>query len=155
MTFTVTAVGADDINELIDVLIEMAAYYGSAGDPPPVPVLAARTRSALFGDVPAAHVTLARDGTGAVVGMAAYTVLWPAAWADTAAFLKDLYVREGHRGRGIGRLLIDHVRQAAAAQGCQRLDWTTDRDNDGARAFYKRLGAVETEKVFYRDVLRS
>lgn len=155
MTFTVVAAGALDIDELVDLLVEMAAHYRTPGDPPPRAELAARTRAVLLGDAPAARVMLARDHNRTVVGMAAYTIMWPAAWAGTSAFLKDLFVREGHRGRGIGRLLIDHVRVAAAAQGCLRLDWTTDHDNDDARAFYKRLGAVEAGMVFYRDALQA
>ena len=41
--------------------------------------------------------------------------------------------------------------EIALAAGCSRLEWTTDRDNHGAQAFYQRLGVPPREsKVFYR-----
>jgi len=41
--------------------------------------------------------------------------------------------------------------EAAAKNGCSRVEWTTDRDNAGAQAFYEQLGApVQSSKIFYR-----
>lgn len=40
---------------------------------------------------------------------------------------------------------------AAARPGCSRVEWTADRDNDTALAFYRALGHEElTSKVMYR-----
>jgi ribosomal protein S18 acetylase RimI-like enzyme len=40
---------------------------------------------------------------------------------------------------------------AAARSGCSRVEWMTDRDNEDARAFYRKLGFEEFEgKVNYR-----
>ena len=39
----------------------------------------------------------------------------------------------------------------AVDRGYGRLDWTTDEGNDGAQAFYERLGAKRIQqKVYYR-----
>jgi RimJ/RimL family protein N-acetyltransferase len=39
----------------------------------------------------------------------------------------------------------------AADRGCSRIEWTTDRDNPGAQAFYVALGAEPAaSKLFYR-----
>ncbi|WP_431992037.1 GNAT family N-acetyltransferase [Streptomyces albogriseolus] len=40
---------------------------------------------------------------------------------------------------------------AAARPGCSRVEWMTDSDNPGARAFYKSLGFAEFDgKIVYR-----
>ena len=57
-------------------------------------------------------------------------------------YLKELYVAASHRRRGIGRLLMDRLRQIASTSGCSRIEWTTDDDNPNAqrKRFYERLG---------------
>jgi GNAT superfamily N-acetyltransferase len=66
-------------------------------------------------------------------------------------FLKELYVREAHRGHGIGRLLVRRVVEVAAETGCSRVEWMTEQTNTDGQAFYTRLGnQPNTEKVFYR-----
>jgi ribosomal protein S18 acetylase RimI-like enzyme len=138
-----TQADADTISVLLG---EIEAFYG--GDD--VPGDLAQLREALFGSQPVATVLLARDGEQ-VVGMASYTFLWPASGADTSLYLKELYVREGARRRGVARALMAALRDEATAAGCSRLEWTADRDNSAALAFYDALGASEhSGKVFYR-----
>jgi GNAT superfamily N-acetyltransferase len=128
------------------VLAEIEAYYGGAEVAPPLEQI----RAALFGEVPAATVLLARDGVE-VVGLASVSRLWPAAGADTSLYLKELYVRAPWRRRGVARLLMDEVRAEAAREGCSRVEWTADRDNPTALDFYEALGvAPHPGKVFYR-----
>jgi RimJ/RimL family protein N-acetyltransferase len=39
----------------------------------------------------------------------------------------------------------------AGKNECSRVEWTTDRDNAVARAFYDRLGvSPQASKIFYR-----
>jgi RimJ/RimL family protein N-acetyltransferase len=41
--------------------------------------------------------------------------------------------------------------EVAVKHGCSRVEWTTDRDNPGAQAFYDRLGVpLLASKIFYR-----
>ncbi|WP_263170707.1 GNAT family N-acetyltransferase [Streptomyces sp. SCSIO ZS0520] len=136
----------EDIPIVSEFLGEIEAYYGGAavpGDPTQV-------RAALFGDRPAATVLLARDG-GEVVGMASYTYLWPAAGADMSLYLKELFVREGARRRGVARAFMAALRDIAAEAGCSRVEWTADTDNPTALEFYAAFGAERRAgKVFYR-----
>lgn len=125
---------------------EIESYYG--GDNVPGDV--GQVRAMLFGQRPMATVLLARDG-GAVLGMASYSFLWPAAGADASLYLKELFVRESVRRRGVARALIAKLREEAAEAGCSRVEWTADRDNPTALAFYKALGTEPHKgKVFYR-----
>ncbi|MBT2468290.1 GNAT family N-acetyltransferase [Streptomyces sp. ISL-66] len=147
-----------DVDVISVVLGEIAAYYGgkpTPGDPEQI-------RRALFGERPVATVLLARDGDGVldardgdgVLGFASYTFLWPASGAGTSLFLKELYVRESARRRGVAGALMEGLKAAAVAAGCSRVEWTADTDNPPALEFYKALGAVPRDgKVFYRVTL--
>ena len=56
-------------------------------------------------------------------------------------YIVDLYVREGSRGYGIGRMLMNAVRNAALAEGISRLSWAVHKNNARALRFYEALGA--------------
>jgi ribosomal protein S18 acetylase RimI-like enzyme len=62
----------------------------------------------------------------------------PAAW-----HIGELDVAASHRGRGIGRLLLERAESDARAAGCPRLTLTTKIDNP-ARRLYERFGFVVT-----------
>lgn len=65
--------------------------------------------------------------------------------------LKELYVDSGHRGRGVGRLLLAALAQSALRLGCGRLRWDVLHDNLAAERFYQRLGGVREEHwIAYR-----
>lgn len=67
-------------------------------------------------------------------------------------YLQDLFVAEGTRGSGIGRALIEHVCDAARAQGCSRVHWLTHETNTDAMKLYDRIaersGFVQYRKLF-------
>ncbi len=78
-------------------------------------------------------VLVARDEAGGVpLGFIAVRL------CDIAA----LHVAEGHRGRGVGKALLD----AAKAEEPRLLLWTFQA-NSGAIAFYLREGFVEIERT--------
>jgi ribosomal protein S18 acetylase RimI-like enzyme len=45
------------------------------------------------------------------------------------------------RGKGIGRSLIEHVREAARAAGCERVYWLTHETNAEAMLLYDRIAS--------------
>jgi GNAT superfamily N-acetyltransferase len=63
--------------------------------------------------------------------------------------LEDLFVAGDVRGKGVGRKLIDAVRNTAEDAGCARLYWDTDRTNETARKLYDSY-IKEAGKVQYR-----
>jgi GNAT superfamily N-acetyltransferase len=53
------------------------------------------------------------------------------------------------RGKGIGRLLIDAVKDVAISEGSSRIYWNTDLHNETARKLYDTY-SLESGKVQYR-----
>jgi ribosomal protein S18 acetylase RimI-like enzyme len=142
-----------DAKAVAAMIEEIERYYGATTIQPFEERLA-QVEAALFGTPPLAYCVLAL-ADGEVVGLAAYSFLWPAAGSTHSLFLKELYVRPDGRRLGTGTRLIAEMRAIATARpGCSRVEWMTDRDNDDARAFYSSLGFEEFEgKVNYRITL--
>lgn len=86
---------------------------------------------------------------GVPVGIACIGVLRPGRDLQGLVFLKDLFVAERARGRGVGRALMGFLARFALASGLGRIDLTTDADNAGARRLYTRLGGGASDKVFF------
>jgi GNAT superfamily N-acetyltransferase len=67
-------------------------------------------------------------------------------------YLQDLFVADGLRGDGIGRLLIEHVYTQARAAGASRVHWLTQESNSNARQLYDRIadrsGFIQYRKLF-------
>jgi GNAT superfamily N-acetyltransferase len=71
-------------------------------------------------------------------------------WAMTNyCYLEDLFVNPDVRGAGLGRALIDEVKNVAISAGSQRLYWNTDSTNSTARKLYDSY-TLESGKVQYR-----
>jgi len=71
--------------------------------------------------------------------------------ATRSLYLKELYVPDAHRRRGVGTLLMRAIFETADTLGCSRVEWTTDAGNIAAQAFYAKLGLpAHPSKVFYR-----
>lgn len=64
------------------------------------------------------------------------------------AWVEEVVVRGQHRGRGVGRALMDGFEQWAAAQDCALVALATRR----AAPFYRALG-YEESAVYHRKIL--
>ncbi|KQX51504.1 MULTISPECIES: cyclophane-containing RiPP N-acetyltransferase HaaN [unclassified Streptomyces] len=151
MTVTIRPAEQRDVHAVAELIEEIERFYGSTGIQP-FEERRAQVEEALFGAPPLASALLVEGEAGDIVGLAAYSFLWPAAGSTHSLFLKELYVRDTLRRQGIGARLMDELRALAAARpGCGRVEWMTDHDNPAARAFYKSLGFAEFDgKIIYR-----
>ena len=94
------------------------------------------------------HGAIARDDDGAAIGLV-HWLLHPSTWSTTPyCYLEDLFVAPDTRGAGVGRALIAHVREQAAAVGAAKVYWLTRQDNATARGLYDRV-ARSTGFVHY------
>ncbi|MBP5855922.1 GNAT family N-acetyltransferase [Marivibrio halodurans] len=94
---------------------------------------------------------VARDRAGgAVLGFALHFP-HPSSWCTVGEmYLEDLYVADDARGRGVGRALIEAVKESARAEKLDRVYWMTETDNATARALYDRLAGGADDYVRYR-----
>jgi GNAT superfamily N-acetyltransferase len=127
-----------DAEHLAGLLAEVEHYYG-ASDDPPLAQWAEHIRAMLFRPEPPARVLLAWDD-GRLIGLASYSFVWPAAGVTHSLYLKELYVTESSRKRGVGRTLMRELYRIATENGCSRVEWTADTDNPQALQFYAALG---------------
>lgn len=58
-------------------------------------------------------------------------------------YLEDLFVLASARGHGVGRALIEWLRNAMRAEGWARLYWMTREDNALARSLYDHFGKAD------------
>ena len=146
---TVSPAVPDDALAMAALLEGMDRFYGSV-EAQPSGERIRQINEALFSDSPAASALLARDGAQ-LAGIAAYSFLWPAVGLTRSLYLKELYVPELYQRQGVGKLLMHAVFEVAGKHRCSRVEWTTDTDNVGARAFYDTLGLpAHQTKIFYR-----
>ncbi|MGH3937619.1 MAG: GNAT family N-acetyltransferase [Pseudonocardiaceae bacterium] len=138
-----------DVQALADLMEDIDRFYG-ATDVESSSQRAPQIAASLFQEPRAAYVLLAWEGEQ-LVGMAAYSFLWPAAGVTRSLYLKELYVIESFRRKGVGKLLILALCQVAVKHECSRIEWTADTGNVLAKAFYEQLGVPQNrEKTFYR-----
>ena len=63
--------------------------------------------------------------------------------SQPVCYLEDLYVDPAARRHGIGRALIEWLRNAMRAEGWARLYWMTRGDNAPARRLYDRFAQAD------------
>jgi GNAT superfamily N-acetyltransferase len=91
---------------------------------------------------------------GDVVGFACLYWTFSSVSAAEIALMNDLFVAPGHRGTGVGRVLIDAAAAFARRRGCHHLEWFTAIDNDTAQRLYDRTGAERSAWYAYEIPLR-
>jgi ribosomal-protein-alanine N-acetyltransferase len=90
--------------------------------------------------VPFSRTTLIRAGNGTRTTLG-YVCRWLV--GDEAQIL-NLAVHPDHRGRGMGRQLVEFVIAEAEAAGIGTVTLEVGRENEAARSLYRRLGFVDT-----------
>jgi GNAT superfamily N-acetyltransferase len=98
-------------------------------------------RATLFGPKPVGEVLIAEDG-GTPVGFALFFQNYSTFLAQPGLYLEDLFVIPAARGRGVGRLLLEHLSQVALDRQYGRVEWAVLDWNAPAIGFYRRIGAV-------------
>src|SRR6185437_9065530 len=76
-----------------------------------------------------------------VVGFALFFSTYSTFRGQPGLYLEDIFVREPHRGRGIGKAMLATVARIAVERGCGRLEWSVLDWNAPSIGFYRSLGA--------------
>ena len=125
-----------DLRDILKLIRALSAFHGDTA------AITLEELQALFFDGGPATALLAHDGRTPVgyAGLLPHVRLHS---AQRSLDIQHLYVVETHRGRGIGRALIEAARDVAATQGCFRLTIGTDPANLAAQAAYRAMGWEE------------
>ncbi len=74
--------------------------------------------------------------------------------SDARAEINGLVVEEGHRSRGMGRILMQYAEQWARARGCRAVVLRSNVIRTRAHVFYEKLGyhTLKTQKYFRKNL---
>ena len=123
-----------DVPELVAMIRELADYEHLADQ---VVITEDDLAGTLFGPDAIVHDSVVEDGNGGLAGHALWYPTFSTFLGKSGIWLEDLYVRPGHRRRGLASALLAHLRE----QTDGRLEWEVLEWNAPAVDFYQRLGA--------------
>lgn len=103
-------------------------------------------------DPDSAVMCIVAEVEGEVAGFA-HCVVHENTWeTQPVCYLEDLYVAPHARRHGLGRALIEWLRNAMRAEGWARVYWMTREDNAAARRLYDQFALADG---FVRYVIRQ
>ena len=138
MTFSIRPAGRADAGEVVRLIRELARYEK-------LEHMAVGTEeslaAALFGPRPACEALIAERG-GRAVGFALFFTTFSTFLCQPGLYLEDLFVEPEHRGRGIGKALLQRLAALVVERGGGRFEWRVLDWNEPSIRFYESLGAV-------------
>jgi len=85
------------------------------------------------------------------IGFAVYFYNYSTWLGKNGLYLEDLYVSPDSRGKGAGKLIMQHLARQAIAKDCGRFEWVVLDWNQPAIDFYNSMGAEpQNEWIIYR-----
>jgi ribosomal protein S18 acetylase RimI-like enzyme len=140
--YKVREANVEDAAEICGLARELAE---TVGDEPPTEK-ATRARLEELLDESRVRVLVAEDEAG-IVGGVSFWIKPDLAHGDTVVEVPMLVVAEDHRRTGVGKLLMEEVRNVASDNGASQIELVATQSNVTAREFYRSLGFVESDVV--------
>lgn len=84
-------------------------------------------------------IKVAEEG-GRIIGMVSAQLVISTAEGGPSAWVEDMVVCDGQRGKGVGRALLDSLTDWARSKGATRAQLLVDLDNEPALGYYQHLG---------------
>jgi GNAT superfamily N-acetyltransferase len=126
----------------LDTLVDLMAEFYAESAAPFASEPAAWAFAAILADETLGRVWILELG-GMAAGYAVLTFGFSMEYGGRDAFLDDLFVREPHRGCGLGRAAMEQVLDECARRGVRAVHLEVGRDNVPARELYRRFGFVD------------
>jgi GNAT superfamily N-acetyltransferase len=136
-----TPAGPEHVPMLLPLVREFYAFEGLPFDEP-----AKRAALDVFFAEPALGRAWLVHADGELAGYAILTLSWSLEYGGRDAFVDELFVREAHRGRGLGRQAFALIEDACRALGVRCLHLEVGRDNPRAIELYRRQGFVDHDR---------
>jgi len=86
---------------------------------------------------------LVAEHQGILMGYTTFTIQYATWTASRYVYMDCLYLREEARGKGTGKLLMQHIAKFMKAHDLKQAQWQTPATNEKAIKFYRQLGAVD------------
>jgi len=137
---------------LQDVLQATPAYHDLVDGAPAGPDAAADLLADAEADADRSLLLLWPVAGGAPAGLVDVQLHWP---EPGAAHVRLLLLRESMHGRGLGREAAAGLEQVLREEGFLALRLSVTGDNDGARAFWERIGFAPVERRGAGDTLHE
>ena len=134
---TVCEAQPEDVADILTMIRELAVFEKLEDQ---VVVTEERMQEAFFGDQPTAEALIARVDDEAV-GYAVFFSTYSTFIGRAGLWLEDVYVREAHRGKGIGKAMLVAGARKARDRGCDRYEWCVLDWNQGAIDIYEAMGS--------------
>lgn len=129
----IRAARAGDLQQLLDMMVLHAEYHGDSAR-----LTATDLDRDLFGPNPWINALVAEAG-GRLIGYAILVPMYRAMEGRRGMELHQIFVRDGHRGEGIGRHLVSRAREQARIAGCTYLSVSAATGNFQAHRFYEEM----------------
>ena len=136
MKFKLRPAQKEDCPRLLELVRELAEYERAPNE---VTISIEHFTESGFGDRPVWKALVAED-EGGIQGFALYYIRF-STWKGKAMYLEDILVTEKMRGKGIGHLLFESLKEEARQQGLKRIVWQVLEWNEPAIRFYRKYNA--------------
>ncbi len=147
MDITIKAIEHADLDEVLSLIREFALFEDLSDV---CEVTSERLEAAMFGPGAVTEGLIARIN-GNAVGYALFFPNFSSFRGQRGLYLDDIFVRNEHRGSGVGETLIKEMARIAVARGFERIDFLVLDWNKPAQRFYEKLGAVvDPEERHYK-----
>ena len=139
-----------DIEQLVDLCAAHAAYERVSFDKSQKKEKLNKQLFAVENNVQC----LVIENDNQLVGYATYMKQFSTWDADFYVYLDCLFLKETTRGAGLGKQLMEEIKEYAIAENCIEIQWQTPNFNSRAISFYKRLGSeLKTKQRFFLECL--
>ena len=125
-----------DVPAILALIRHLATYERQ---PDAVEATEASLNATFFAANTQVHAHVA-EIAGDVIGIAVWFLNYSTWTGRPGLYLEDLVVHEDVRGTGAGRAIFEELGREARARGCARIDWAVLDWNEGAMAFYRKIG---------------
>jgi GNAT superfamily N-acetyltransferase len=131
-----------DVPEITVMIKELARYEHLEEE---AVATASTIERALFGADPFVTCHVAQVD-GEIVGFALWFLNFSTFHGAPGIYLEDLYVKESHRGQGLGTALMVELARLCVERGYTRFQWWVLDWNAPSIEFYRSIGATPMEE---------
>jgi GNAT superfamily N-acetyltransferase len=129
----------------IDLLVQLMREYYAFDHLPFDEQIARPALENFVGDPTFGSVWIIQYG-GESVGYLVLTLGYSLEYGGRDAFVDEIYIRERHRGRGIGQQALAFAEDVCRSLGVRALHLEVERENTNAHAVYRKVGFTDHDR---------